>query len=315
MAEGQTTEDGAIGKSDMKILFITQSDVRWASTRLRAIWPARYIKGAEVNQIDNIENWFDYDVCIFIKIFPLVDYEAIKLYRVPQVWWDLCDPAWWWNPQEALQIVDRVDGVVVSNPILADDFEDWSGKKAHCIPDRIEPEHFPLQKSHLHIGDHVDPIRLIWFGAGQNRVALFAAVANLERLVANGHNITLTIFDDWTDQEWKFSNSFPVNYVRWKLEHENQVIASHDIALLPPYPGAWGEVKSNNKSLTAWACGLPVSNGMDYHQLEELVSSRAARADHAQWGYRLVTEQYHVRKSADEWMELLNENTNPASSD
>jgi len=265
----------------MKILFVTPASTQWASTRLRAAWPARYIPGAEVIAVDKLESVAGYDACIFVKVFPLEGYYEIGLDKVPQVWWDVCDPAWWGSPTDCREIIQHVTGVVASNQGLADDFTAWSGKPAFIIPDRIDLEHFPIQKRHYY---PADPVRLIWFGAGQNRIALFAGLVNLERLAANGHNITLTIYDDWTIQEWRMTDDFPINYVRWSLEQENQGIAGHDLAFLPPYPGPWGKVKSNNKQVTAWACGLPTSDGQDYQALEELVASYQKRAEYALWG-------------------------------
>ena len=293
----------------MKILFVTPESNQWSSSRLRAAWPARYIEGAEVKRITEIKDYRGYDACIFIKVFPLDEFEQLGLGKVSQIWWDVCDPAWWWNSKGCAEIVKHVTGVIASNQGLADDFMDWSGKKAFIIRDRIELEHYPLQKRHHY---PADPVRFIWFGAGQNRLSLFAALANLERLAANEHNISLTIYDDWTNQEWRMTDHFPISYLRWSLDQENRVIASHDIALLPPYPGPWGRVKSNNKDLTAWACGLPVSDGQDYHKLEELVASHHVRANHTQWARQLVEEQYDVKQSAVEWMELLNESSDPA---
>jgi hypothetical protein len=75
---------------------------------------------------------------------------------------------------------------------------------------------------------------------------------------------------------------------------------------LPPYPGAWGRVKSNNKALTAWACGLPVSDAQDYKALFALATIAANRERAADLGYKLLCKDYLVEQSAREWMELLN---------
>ena len=138
-------------------------------------------------------------------------------------------------------------------------------------------------------------------------MAIFGALANLERLAANGHSIALTIYDDQPQNRWTFTDSFPVYYTQWRLDQENEVIASHDIALLPPYPGPWGKVKSNNKELTAWACGLPATDGQDYVEMCDLVALSSKRQIEADRGYEEVKAAYTVDKSADEWKELLND--------
>jgi hypothetical protein len=104
---------------------------------------------------------------------------------------------------------------------------------------------------------------------------------------------------------WRLTDKFPVYYVQWSLEHENQVIASHDIAFLPPYPGPWGRVKSNNKSLTAWACGLPVSDGWDYEYLDELCANEVVRQQTTEQGRLKLEMSYQAQLSGMEWEKLL----------
>jgi hypothetical protein len=133
-----------------------------------------------------------------------------------------------------------------------------------------------------------------------NRMAIWGAVPNLERLVASGYPIELTVCDDRPDVEWQITQAFPMYNVRWSLEKENQILSNHDIALLPPYPGPWGQVKSNNKKLTAYACGLPAVSGFDYDELVLLMNPgvRQATADE---GFALVAEEYQAQLSAIEW--------------
>ena len=285
----------------MKTLFVTPSDTRWASTRIRAAWPARYVNGATIAPHGEHQN-IEADNYIFVKLFD-EEFSKQAKQRGKRIFWDVCDPAWWWNPIEARMAADLADGIVTSNAELAHDFADWYGDatKVRIIDDRIEPEHYPIQRKHT----HAEPVRFVWYGAAQNRISLFGALANLERLEANGHNIALTIFDDRPQNGWNFTDKFPISYTQWSLEHENQVIAAHDIALLPPYPGPWGRVKSNNKSLTAWACGLPVSDGQDYEYLEELCANEVLRQQMTAQG-RLKLEVFYLAQiSGMEWEALL----------
>ena len=129
------------------------------------------------------------------------------------------------------------------------------------------------------------------------------SLAALDRLKANGVTFSLTIFDDQPQQIWKAG--FPIYHVDWNIEQENEILASHDIALLPPYPGAWGKVKSNNKPLTAWACGLPVANGENYHHLYELATRVTCREISAMEGMKALKKEYTIDKSVEQWKGLL----------
>lgn len=290
--------------SDCPICFIAGGNLNNAGSRLRAYWPARFIPGAAVVHWERAgDDLPDARAYVFQK-FVNVPVMASLRERGRLIFWDVCDPAWWFNPTDAREALAYVDGVVASSWPLADDYTRWSGRKASCIPDRLLLEHYDRQRRHA----AADPVRLIWFGAAQNRMALYAAHANLERLVANGYRIALTICDNAPNAPFvDIEGVYPVYYTRWALESEAATLAAHDIALLPPYPGPWGAVKSNNKPLTAMACGLPSASGVDYSELRALVADEEARADYAADGRRLVEEFWNVERSAAEWLALIEE--------
>jgi len=226
------------------------------------------------------------------------DATHIKKATGAKVFWDICDPVHWFSPKEARAMADAVDGIVCSNENLESDFREWyggSGKTILTIPDRINLDHFPIKRTH----QRAETIRFIWYGAGQNRFSLLGAFANLERLVANGVSLSLTIFDDRPHDNWQGVVSFPIYHAKWELDTENAIIAEHDIALLPPYPGAWGKVKSNNKRLTANACGLNVWLGETYQvgwNYCNFVEARRACS---------ISRDYTIEKSISQWKELL----------
>lgn len=276
---------------------------------MRAYWPAQAL-GARVISYDDLRE-ADLPTEGVIIWQKKANANVIKKARHLRHVWDVCDPAWWWNPGQSRAVADAVDAVVCSSAALASDFDGWyksadapdinSALPVVTIPDRLDLLQFPSCRSH----ESRRPARLIWFGVAVNRIALLSALANLERLVANGNQIELTIFDDRPDQPWLMTDDFPIYHVQWSVTHENQVLSNHDIALLPPYPGPWGRVKSNNKSLTAWACGLPVATGDNYSTLRELVRSYHARRAEAGTGFQLLIDQYTIDKSVADWLGLL----------
>jgi hypothetical protein len=279
----------------MKVCFIAAGPIEWGSSRMRAYWVAEHMQDATVIQVG--EALPDADVYIWQKT---VNTEQIASMPNARHYWDVCDPSWWWQPEECREIADLMDGIVASSQALADDFNEWYEEEtAVCIPDRLNPDHFPKKRQH----QNTDPVRFIWFGVAVNRIALFGAMANMERLVANGHNIELTIMDDRPDIPAQFTNKFPVYHVRWELDKENEILASHDIALLPPYPGAWGKVKSNNKTITAGLCELPVTKGVDYKVMQAyMVTEHRKEAAHE---YHNLVNGLTVDRSAREWEALL----------
>ena len=287
----------------MRVLFIAPGvKQNWASSRYRCQWIAEHLDEAVLVDAEEIMRgeYFptNFDVYVFEKIgSPSIQKELLKLGK--QVWWDVCDPTWWWSPGDVNGIIENVTGMVASCPSLAEDLSEWSGKQAHCITDRLNMQHYNHRKEH----SEVEPVRLIWYGSAQNRIALFAALANLERAANDGYKIALTIYDNMPEKSFEYLN-LPIYYSKWNIDTEVNVISAHDIALLPPYPGPWGKVKSNNKALTAWACGLPVTDAQYYKQLTYLLDSHIARQEDANDGYKVLVDRYTIEKSVEEWKEL-----------
>jgi hypothetical protein len=285
----------------MKVCFIACGPISWASARLRCHWPARYIKDAAVVEYNAKNDYPDADAYVWQK---RINQKAMREQRAAgkRVYLDMCDPTWWWEPKLTAEVLAECDAVVCSSPALRFDLAQFSPQtQAVCIPDRMELSHFLRTRTHA----EVTPLRLIWFGLHFNRVSLFGAIANLERLAANGHAIELTIFDDRPDVILNYTDAFPVYNTEWSVERENEVIAAHDIAVLPPYPGAWGKVKSNNKQLTAWACGLPTTTAEEYFALETMASDVLTRQMISRAGLASLKHDWDVRQSAAEWESLL----------
>ncbi|MBU2249089.1 MAG: hypothetical protein KKD77_20245 [Gammaproteobacteria bacterium] len=276
-------------------VFITPPDTRWASTRFRGEWPAEAIGGATVAKFDQPIS--QNDVYIWIKLC-----DTNRLQTLPGMHiWDLCDPTWWFNPDDARRALPLFKAIVCSCEGLAEDLRQWSGlENVYCIPDRVKIGHYNEKRQHR----EVEPVRFIWFGAYQNRMTLFGAFTNLERLAANHYPIELTIVDDRPDQVWQFQH-FPCYHLPWNLEKEARTIAAHDIALLPSYPGAWGKVKSNNKELSAWACGLPTTTGEDWEEMVRLVSDAQLRQSLADENLETLLRDYSILQSAQEWVNLI----------
>lgn len=308
IANGLTiTADGLIAYNappppPASVCFIAGGSMTNAGARLRAYWPAQFIEGAAVC------TWADTPPPAAAYVFQkLVDLPLMQRLRAngAACFWDVCDPSWWFSPADVREVLAHATAVVASNEGLADDLREWDGRPAgvevHVIADRLLLSHYTRQAIHA----DREPVRLIWFGAAQNRMALYAAHANLQRLQAHGHRIALTICDNAPNAPMDIEGDYPVYYTRWALETEAATLAAHDIALLPPYPGPWGAVKSNNKRLSAWACNLPVTAGTDYEDVLTLVTDAGHRREMAAAGWRKVVACGQSQDSAQEWQTLI----------
>ena len=284
-----------------KVCFVLPGPATWASSRIRGLWPAQFIPDSVTaiigSPLPEAENY------VWVKAFS-PDYIAETRGKAKH-YIDFCDPSWWWKPREIRATLDIVDGVVVSCAAISHDFEHEFDYRPFIIRDRMLLSHFGVRHSHSII-QRGQPVRMIWFGASQNRHALLGAMGYLERLVCNGVQIALTIMDDKPRDYWDITDKFPVSMVKWELDREVEVIAAHDIAILPPYPGPWGRIKTNNKALHAWACNVAVSDGADWDYLWNLCTRTEFRTDAASVGRSMVETEYNVEQSAAEWLEVLN---------
>lgn len=289
------------------ICFVTAGPVEWGSSRMRAYWPARYIADATVVTMAEVKQGKLPDAAVYVFQKLIATTLAVELRALGRiVVWDVCDPSWWFDKTGAIEAVNNVDWIVASSLPLAVDLGAWAAvngtetKKTTVIPDRVELSHFDPPTRYV----PGEPVKLIWYGIAVNRIALFAAVVNLIRWRGDGHDISLTIYDDAPDIHFPDLDAImPVTYKRWALDTEAETLAAHHIALLPPYPGPWGRVKSNNRTVTGLAAGLQVITGESYYDLPNAINAMEAGHDRREY----VAANYNVEQSAREWMDLIND--------
>ena len=300
----------------MKILFVVPGPIQWATSRFRAYWIQPLIPDSEIvlypelaqlSPDKMIEALEPYDCVIWLKQCP-VHVLKDKVRKGQKHFWDVTDPMWWFGPEWAREVATFVDGTIVSSPGLMENFNMWKpskAKKAVCIDDHMNLDHYNVVREHASNDDA--PVKLIWFGLALNRFTLLGALPYLSRAHTNGRNITLTIFDDQPTNHWEAIADFTTMHVDFDPETEAEVLASHDIAILPKYPGPWGKCKSINKDLTAYAAGLPVLRGNNYLRLLRLIDDPSARQVLADGNRAMVEDRYQSKYHAEKLMNLLGE--------
>ena len=286
-----------------RTLFLTVGDYHWGSSRIRSYWPAEIMPEATAMQWKpGVQVPTDYDAYIWLKVADIELMEELSnMGKVQFV--EVCDPNWWHQPKAMRKITDLVTAVVSATELARLDYLDWYGteKRTYVVPDRMKLEHYPIQHQH----STTTPTRLIWYGMHQNRVTLYGVLPVLERLAANGVKFELTLCDNKPTDHFYVSKSFPIYQTEWTVHGENQIIAAHDIALVPPYPGPWGPLKTNNRTLTAWACGIPAVDGYDYYQLHELCTNLEARKRAAEAGKQELLSKYRIDQTVDDWRRII----------
>lgn len=294
----------------MKFLFVAAGGIEWGSSRMRAYWVAEEMDDAVAMTLKEAdERRPAAEIVVFQKTVrpALLQYYAEKGSRI---FWDLCDPSWWFEPQVARETISLMDGVVCSSAGLASDLVSWTrdidGRPPiSVIEDRLSFRHFDSRIDPVPANFNRRAKRMIWYGMSQNRISLAHSWALLDRLKANGVDFELTIFDNSPQSRLDWGQKFTTAHIKWDLDSEVQVLTGHDVALLPPYPGAWGKVKSDNKKRTAKAVGLPVFDGMDFDELRTLLTDEEYWMRASSAAYRDARDNYDVRQSARDWETLV----------
>jgi hypothetical protein len=299
----------------MRVCFLPNGDRQWAGSRLRAWSVADHLEGASCVQWKGVPppGILEYDAVVFQKLYDrysMVNQEAILTLAKDlrrggsKVFWDLCDPIWWWNePHWVREFAECCNGIVVSNEGLANDFE----SSFKIIPTVIEDRLPFVQEFRIH--EFETPPTMVWFGYAMNRGPSLSGMGLvLSRLCYSTIPFRLLIIDDYPKtQGWDETRiwSDRTTYHKWSLDTIHHDLCQCDLALLPPFPGPWGSMKSRNKQMTAWWAGLPVHDRQDFYSLKELLKYRELRREHGMKNRAEAERHFEITTSVDEWKHLI----------
>jgi len=288
-----------------EILFFTAGKIDFASSRYRGYWPAKYMPSVEVHPLEyalqsGVPFRGDTKTIIFQKYWyaPTMKYAQDHGYKVI---WDVCDPSWWFTPEDCREALKYADIVTASTQEVLDDLiEQYSDMVIDgvVIPDAFNLDHYRDADNY---GREYDgkTINLVWYGHENNRFTLISHLAELQRLVhVNKKIVNLTILDGAGGNDF-YDPTINIKHVPWSLDKEVEVIASHNLAFLPSYPGMWGKLKSDNKQVHAGLCNVLVYDP---------AKPRAPLLKMLEWGRDEIDEGWlklhDARVVAEQWLEV-----------
>lgn len=229
---------------------------------------------------------------------------------------DICDADWMHWGHRVKQMIDLCDAVTTSSVELAKFIVTLTDKPVWCIPDRLAFEELRGGPK-KHVGDTAT---VAWFGYSENFPMLDAAINGLIRegikklivIASRKTPYTLPPFAQSKtvqkkDEDGKMrTETVPakielVNYP-WTLESVNDDLLRADVVINPQSKFARWKYKSNNKTITAWALGLPVAHTID--ELHELMTAEVRNAE-ATKRLAEVHEKYDIAQSVVEYKNLI----------
>lgn len=289
-----------------KVLISPEGEIWWGSSRLRCWWVAE--------KWDDAEIWRDGEPLslegleFFITQHKTVHEGMPEVYKAcrdrgVKVIWDLVDPLhWWMGASSAMK--DHVDFVVTSTDALAAVVRQELELPAVCIPDRHKVEAFTAKKH-----EQTDCPTLMWHGVALNRCSLWHCTAELHRAYAMGLKFRVLIVDNAPKvgcQELSLLEGFPVEYEEWSLDKfYSETLTKADIGLVPPFPGSWGRLKSNNKETCFHIAGIPTTEGDDLGQLLMLIRDGDLRKSMGKQLRKRAVRLHRTEESVEEWKRLV----------
>lgn len=283
-----------------------QTILNSASSRYRCDWVSKYWPRATVwKKFEADERVHEAsDIYIFQKtLLPSFIEDMERLHAMGKtIIFDLCDAEWDGHEDLLRRALVSVDYCTTSTEYIRQHLVKTYRKKTQLIVDRMDLDEFPKVKDHK---DSTLP-RVVWFG---NRNTIHALSLMHEALYEAYRQIPFTlvlISDQFDAYQQPTGMEIPTEKIIWTLEGANDAILSGDVVVNPHnLDSEKGRAKSDNKTITSWALGMPVVSHGSQHRMASLLvtylRSRALRSSVGIVGRSMVRQLYDVRLSALEF--------------
>lgn len=256
------------------------------SSRIRVRWLLKYWPEAEEFIIGK-----EYDCLIFQKVYwkPMMqNFKGIKIL-------DICDPDWL-EGKPVMEFIDLAHAVTCSTQALVDYIKKLRpAAKAFYVPDRMDLAEFPVQKQHTG-----DAKTIAWFGYNHNIHYLYKTFQDII-----DRNLELTIISDQPFNPGIAYQALKVKNIPYSYPAVHEELLRHDMILMPDsVDDLRGQFKSNNKTLEAWALGLPVVRVPE--DLDRFKTAEA-RQKEADMKFAEIKKDWLVQKSVSEMQAIISE--------
>lgn len=260
------------------------------STRIRAQQLIKYWDEAELYKYGEKP-----DTLIFQKVYCTPDYKFPKHYDGGLKILDICDPDWL-EGHLIKETVDAMDAIVSPTQPIIDFLKQLSDIPMRVIKDRFDLEEFPPPKYHRGKLETV-----VWFGYKHNAELLKGAVHSLRN-----RKLKLIVIAEEDPHIGRWAEGFEDYYTFYKYRQDNlySQLQEADVCVLPKGSRPRDLFKSENKTVIAQLCGLPVATDAD--ELDALKTPES-RNEAVQKVYTKLQQGYDVKKSVEEYKELIDE--------
>lgn len=288
------SQSGIKERFGMKVNFFTFEQFHGrkhtGSGKIRVKNLIKYWDGADLYRYGNKP-----DVLVFQKVYVTEDYKLPISYPGIKIL-DVCDPDWFSYHFWLKATVDAVDAVVCPTKEMQTFIQQLTDKPVRVIKDRFDVSEFPTPKVHTKKAKDV-----VWFGYSHNAEILRDVVFSCYK-----RKLNLTIISDSDPELWQVHDEFKPYYrfKPYKQETIYEELKKADICVMPKGNRPQDRFKSENKTIIARLCGLPVAANSE--ELDELLEPEAREKDKSKW-YDKVRAEYDCINSVNEYKQLIKE--------
>lgn len=268
--------------------FNSKKDI--GSSRIRAHWLYQIWDkvGDEIGTAEEFKIGGRYDAIIFQKVYWTEfaeKYEGIKIL-------DICDADWLEWGHRVIQMINACDAITCSTEAISEHIQRLTDKPVFVIPDRIRLDLLGDKRK-----EHKGEAKTVaWYGYNHNFDALDAAFP-----IINGLGLDLIVISNKSYIP-PANRKIEVKNYPWSMATVDDDLLRADIVINPKLGfGNW-KYKSNNKTIHAWALGLPVAH--NDVELKALFSEEA-RKEEANRRRLEVEEKYNAEQSVRELKDIL----------
>src|SRR3990167_3386373 len=262
-------------------------------------WQGKINIGSSLIRIDDvIKHWpeasrykhgDDCDVMIYQKAYWLEHARAFNGIKIL----DVCDPDFMEMQSRFMEMVQEVDAITTSSPELTEFLKKMTKKPVVYIPDRINIETHREKKEHIGRAK-----RVVWFGYSTNFPALDSAI----KAIIDARLELIVISNQPYRAPKTFAMELDLTNIQWTPKTVNEDIIKGDVVINPRLSTTRFKFKSNNKTLKAWALGVPVAST---DKELKLFMDETTRKEEAKKRYAEILEKWDSKQSVDEYKNLI----------
>lgn len=253
------------------------------SSRIRGHWLANNWEEAEIFKMGN-----DYDVCLYQKSYWVQHAKNFKGIKIL----DICDPDWLHWSHQFMEMIEEVDAITTSTEELAKSIRNFTDKKVICIPDRLDLSLYKGRKFHAGQAQSV-----VWFGYSSGFDMVKSTLNFLKK-----HKLDLIVIADKGFIMPSGYNDINLTNYKWNIDTVNDDIRNGDIVINPQGNNGKWKYKSNNKTLTSWALGMPVATNLD--ELKKFLDPDE-RTKEVELRRKELKEKWDIKQSIREYQNLI----------